>query len=466
MRARAMIGSRIQLPRRLRALILIALVAMLAAACGVQAGGGETAEEGGSEAAEEGGTEGSGASEQLASCLDSDEPVELLVWGSRDYYLPPDRFEAFQEQYPHITINWDVQANDDILQQMQRMQAAGQKMPDIVHDDTFRVAEFEEAGLIRPIEDVMAQWQEEAPEQYDAIMPLAWEENEIDGQTWGMAIMANFDIVYYNVPWFEEAGVSPPFETFEDLYAAMTQMKEARPDSIPLTVQALEGEGVTTFLTTASAAGVEFDGAVPVLTSENGVYILDFFIRAATDGLLPPEAISWGESEARGAFIRGDAGMILDGITTAGDFNSVGDFNFEEDWATTLLPKETETGLSGDWITSARTWMLSSDTEHPCEAGLVLRHLAEPEVLLDTLEGGAVPMRHTEALEQAGDVLPLFTDELKEGFLEAGTVPAGPNAGEIENILEQMWGEIVTGKATDAQALADKYQPQLDPLKP
>jgi multiple sugar transport system substrate-binding protein len=466
MRGSAMIGSRTPRPRRRRALILIAAFAMLAAACGVQAGGGGAADDAGDEGG--GGTEGGGggATEQLASCLDSDEPVELLVWGSRDYYLPPDRFEALQEQYPHITINWDVQANDDILQQMQRMQQAGQKMPDVVHDDTFRVADYQEAGLIQPIDNLMAQWQEEAPEQYDAIMPITWEENEIDGQTWGMAIMANFDIVYYNVPWFEEAGVSPPFETFEDLYAAMTQMKEARPDSIPLTVQALEGEGVTTFLTTASAAGVEFDGAVPILTSENGTYILDWFIRAAADELLPPEAISWGESEARGAFIRGDAGMILDGITVAGDFNQVGDFNFEEDWATTLLPKTTEGGLSGNWITSARTWMVASDTEHPCEAGLVLRYLAEPEVLLDTLEGGAVPMRHTEAIEEAGDVLPLFTEELKQGFLEAGTVPAGPNAGEIENILEQMWGEIVTGQATDAQALAEKYQPQLDPLKP
>jgi ABC-type glycerol-3-phosphate transport system substrate-binding protein len=454
-----------QVPRRLRVLILIAVFALLAAACGVQAGGGETADDAASEGG--GATEGGGgASEQLASCLDSDEPVELLVWGSRDYYLPPDRFEAFQEQYPHITINWDVQANDDILQQMQRMRQAGQKMPDVVHDDTFRVADYQEADLIRPIDDLMAQWEDEAAEQYEQIMPITWEENQIDGQTWGMAIMANFDIVYYNVPWFEEAGVSPPFETFEALYDAMVQMKEARPDSIPLTVQALEGEGVTTFLTTASAAGVEFEGAVPVLTSENGVYILDWFIRAAADELLPPEAISWGESEARGAFIRGDAGMILDGITTAGDFNSVGDFDFEEDWATTLLPKETEGGLSGDWITSARTWMVSSDAEHPCEAGLVMRYIADEQVLLDTLEGGAVPMRHEQALDQAPDVLPLFTDELKQGFLEAGTVPAGPNAGEIENILEQMWGEIVTGQATDAQALAEKYQPQLDPLKP
>jgi ABC-type glycerol-3-phosphate transport system substrate-binding protein len=463
----AMIGSRRQLTRRSATLVLIAVIALLAAACGVQAGGGGAEEEGDDGGgATEAATGGGASTEQLASCLESDEPVELLVWGSRDYYLPPDRFESFQEQYPNITINWDVQANDDILQQLQRMKSAGQKMPDVIHDDTFRVAEYQTANLLRPIDDLMAQWEQEAPEQYEAILPLTWEENQLDGETWGMAIMANFDIVYYNVPWFEEAGVSPPFATFDDLYEAMVQMKEARPDSIPLTVQALAGEGVTTLLTTSSAAGVEFDGAVPDFNSEAGLYILDYYIRAAADGLLPPEAISWGESEARGAFIRGDAGMILDGITVAGDFNQVGDFDFEEDWATTLLPTETTPGgASGQRITSARTWMVTGDTEHPCEAGLVMRYIADEQILLDTLEGGAVPMRHTVALDQVQDVLPLFTEELKEGFLEAGTVPAGPGSGEVENVLEQLWGEIVTGQATDAQALVDKYQPQLDELR-
>jgi multiple sugar transport system substrate-binding protein len=437
----------------------MAAFALLAAACGVGAGGQPTGGQ-----APEGGAAGGG--EPLASCLESNEPVELLVWGSRDYYLPPDRFQGLMEAHPNITINWDVQANDDILQQLQRMQQAGQKMPDVIHDDTFMVPAYHAAGLVRPIDDIEALWQEEAADQYNAILPIAWQENEFDGQTFGMSILANFDILYYSKPWLEQAGVQPPFESFDELYDALVAMKRVRPDSIPLTVQALAGEGVTTLKTTSSAAGVPFDGAVPDFTTPQGQYMLDWYIRAARDGLLPPEAISWGEAEARGAFIRGDAGVILDGITVAGDFAQVGDFNYDEQWLTTLLPRETGAGEPGNWITSARTWMVTTDTEHPCEAGLVLRYLAEPEVMIDTLEGGAVPPRHEEAIEQVDEVLPLFTDELKAGFLQAGSVPAALNAGEVESVLEQLWGEIVTGQATDARALAEKYQPELDALRP
>lgn len=465
MRGRAEMGSGMEFPRRLKALLFVAVFAVLAAACGVGAGG-QTAGDSG-DGADEGGAAGGGsASEQLASCLESDEPVELLVWGSRDYYLPPDGFEAFMEQYPHITINVDVQANDDILQQLQRMQQAGQQMPDVIHDDTFLVPAYQAAGLLRPIDDIEAQWQEEAPEQYDVILPLAWEENEFDEQTFGMSIMANFDILYYSKPWLEEAGVEPPFESFDELYETLVAMKDARPDSIPLTVQALAGEGVTTLKTMSSAAGVPFDGAVPDFATPQGEYMLDWFIRAAQDELLPPEAISWGEAEARGAFIRGDAGVILDGITVAGDFAQVGDFEYDDQWLTTLLPTETGVGDPGNWITSARTWMVTTDTEHPCEAGLVLRYLAEPEVLIDTLENGAVPPRHEEAIQEVEGSLPLFTDELQEGFLQADSVPAALNAGEVEGVLEQLWGEIVTGQATDAAALAEKYAPELDALRP
>jgi hypothetical protein len=87
-------------------------------------------------------------------------------------------------------------------------------------------------------------------------------------------------------------------------------------------------------------------------------------------------------------------------------------------------------------------------------------------VLLDTLAGGAVPMRNTQALEdpKMQEILPLFTDELKATYLEAEPVPAGLNSGEVEGVLEQLWGEIVTGTDATPQELADKYQPQLDEL--
>ena len=450
---------------RMRLFALLLMLALVAAACGGDSGGDVEEPAAGDSEAAAGGSESADAGGGELSCEEGDISGELLVWGSRDYYVPPDQFEGLTEKYPDLTINLDIQSNDDILQQLQRMKDAGQKMPDIIHDDTFLVEQYKAAGVITPIDDLMAAWEAGESEQYEAILPITWEENQYEDETYGMAIMANYDIVYYNSSWFEEAGVEPPFETFSDLYDAMVKMKESRPDSIPLTVQALAGEGVTTFKTVGSAMGVPFEGAVPELTSEAGLELIEFFQNAQKDELLPPEAISWGESEARAAFIRGDAGLIMDGITVAADFNEVGDFTYPEDWQTTVLPVKTDVS-EGERITSARTWMVTPDAENRCAALAVLQYIADKDVLLDTLEGGAVPMRNTEAIDdpRMQEILPLFTEELKETYLEAGTVPAGINSGEVEQVLEQLWGEIVTGTDATPQELADKYQPQLDEL--
>lgn len=431
-----------------RLLALLAVVALVVAACG---GGGEDTTE---------------TAETVVDGEVTDEEIELLVWGSREYYIPPDQFQSFMEEYPNITINWDVQSEDDILQQLLRMQDAGQKMPDIIHDDMFMIEAFVASGLLRPIDDVLELWEEEDPEFYNKILPITWEETTFDGERYGMSIGANYDIIYYNVPWFEEAGIDPDFETMDEVLEALQAMKETRPEGVPLTVQALAGEGVTTLINVLSVVGAPFDGAVPDLTSEEGQYALDWFIRAEQDDLLPAEAISWGESESRGAFIRGDAGLIVDGITTAGDFNEVGDFDYGEEWATTPLPTESGQGQSGQNITASRTWAITSDVEHPYEASLVLRYIAETDNQIEPLANGSVPGRNIEMLEDPRfeEFLPFFTEDLKETYLEAGSFPAGLNGGEVEEVLEQMFGEIVTGQAGSAQELAEKYQPQLDAL--
>ena len=195
----------------------------------------------------------------------SGEPVELLVWASRDWYAPPDNYDAFNERHEgeiHVTL--DVQANDDILQQLQRMQDADQPMPDLVQDDTFLIEAYNAAGLVMPFDEQMATWEEEDPEEFANILPIAWEENVLDGQTLGSSLTANFDIFYYNVPWMEEAGVDPStIDSLDGVLEALRAAKTARPDGIPLTVQALPTTGVTLFKTFLSAAGAPFEGATP-----------------------------------------------------------------------------------------------------------------------------------------------------------------------------------------------------------
>lgn len=431
---------------------------MVAAACG-DGDTTETTADGGTDTTADGGTDTTAGGEEPAG------DVELLVWVTRPYYIPPDDFESFAAE-TGIQVTYDVQSNDDILQQLLTRVDAGQPLPDILGaEDSFLIVNFVEAGLIESHDEIAANWEAENPEQYATLFPLAWDETSIDGTKYGLSVTANFDVLYYDPEWLTEAGVSVPFESLDDVLDGLRAMKQARPDSIPFTVQARAGDGVTTLKTVLAAAGAPFNGAVPDLESEGGIYTINWFLQAANEGLLPPEAIAWGEDESRGAFVSRNAGMILDGFTTAGDFAEASDFDYPDQWDLTPVPlSRSGGGADGVALSAARTWAVLAGTQYPDEAALVLRYIAETNNLIEAAGNGSVPMRQTEAFESPDllEIWPFFNDDLKQAYLDSTPSPAGLNAGEVEGILEQLFGEIVLGTDKTAEELAAEYQPQLD----
>jgi ABC-type glycerol-3-phosphate transport system substrate-binding protein len=445
--------------RRPRIIALLMALALVLAACASEGGDSTTTAGDGSATTAEGGSD-------TTTGGDGGGDVQLNVWVTRDYYIPPDNFESFTAE-TGVAVEWNLQANDDILQQFLRMRDAGQPLPDVLGaEDAFLIQNYVEAGLVGSHDEIAAQWEAEDPEQYETLLPLVWDETAIDGVKYGASITANFDILYYNVEWFEEAGVTAPFESLDDVLDAMRAMKEARPDSIPFTVQARAGDGVTTLKTVLAAAGAPFEGAVPDLTSEGGIYAINFFLQAANEELLPPDAIAWGEDEARGAFVSGNAGLILDGFTTAADFDLPDQgFIYPDQWNLTPVPlSQSGGGADGVALSAARSWAVVEGTEHPEEAALVLRYIAETDNLIEAAGNGSVPMRQTEAINDPRlvEIWPFFNEDLKEAYLGSTPTPTGPNAGEVEGVLEQMFGEIVVGTDKTAEDLAAEYQPLLE----
>lgn len=444
--------------RHLTALILLLVLAMVAAACG-NGDTTDTTADGGTDTTADGGTDTTAGGEEPAG------DVELQVWVTRDYYIPPDNFESFTAE-TGIAVTVDVQSNDDILQQLLTRVDAGQPLPDVLGaEDSFLIENYVEAGLIESHDDIAATWEAEDPDQYGLLFPLAWDETTIDGSKYGLSVTANFDVLYYDPEWLAEAGVTVPFESLDGVLDGLRAMKASRPDSIPFTVQAQSGFGVTTFKTVLAAAGAPFEGPVPDLESEGGIYTINWFLQAAAEGLLPPDAIAWGEDESRGAFVSRNAGMILDGFTTAADFAEASDFAYPDQWDLTPVPlSQAGGGADGVALSAARTWAVLAGSENPDEAALVLRYIAETNNLIEAAGNGSVPMRQTEAFDSPAllEIWPFFNDALKEAYLNSTPTPAGASAGAVEGILEQMFGEIVVGTDKTAEELAAEYQPQLD----
>jgi ABC-type glycerol-3-phosphate transport system substrate-binding protein len=433
---------------------LFAILAMVAAACGGDDDGGDDdGDTGGDTSADAGG-----------------EEVDLLIWASRDYYRPPDLWQGFMDDNPNITVEVQVESNDDILQQMQRMQDAGQRLPDVIQDDTFLIEAYANAGLLMDHTELKDRWEAEDPDAYNEILPIAWDENLFpkDDPTglYGVSLTANFDIIYYNIPVCDAAGVDcAAITSLDEFLQAMRDVKAASPDIIPLTVQAKPTTGVTTLKTMFSAAGAPYDGAVPDLQSEGGLYTLQWFLDASNEGLLPPEAIAWGEDEARAAFAGQRAAFILDGFTVAGEYNAIEGFGLGEGWGVVPSPTQGD----GNQISNARTWAVTTGAQErgvEWDAFRAIAHVGTVEQLVQAAAGGSVPMRNSVALAdpRLDEIWPFFDQNLRDAYAGSDSVPSGLNGGDVELVLEELFGEIVVGTDKTAQELADEYQPKLDEL--
>jgi multiple sugar transport system substrate-binding protein len=441
----------------LRAVMAIAGL-MLIVACG-STGADDAGDTTTSGAPDPGDTAGGGGGEG--------EEVTLTVWASRESHVPPDQFAEFMEQNPNITIEWDVQDGDDILQQLQRMRNAGESLPDVIHDDSFLMGAYQSAELLLPLDEYVQRWQDEDPESFESLLPVAFDETTFDGNVYGVSPAADFDVFFYNLPVFEEAGVEVPFQSWDAVLAGLQDIKAAHPDIIPLAVQAQAGEGVTAMRGFMHDVGVPFDGATPDLTSEAGVYVIDWFKEAQESGLLPSEAIAWGQSESRGAFIAQRAALLVEGLNASPDFLEAPELAYGEDWSMTPKPTSiTGEAQDGSPMSAARTWAVTADSEHPYEATLVIRYLASAQNLINTIQNRVIMPRNLEALNspELDDYLPFLTEELKDAYVEAVPAPAAPNAPEVEAVLEQLFGEIVVGTDESAEDLAARYQEILEEL--
>jgi ABC-type glycerol-3-phosphate transport system substrate-binding protein len=253
--------------------------------------------------------------------------------------------------------------------------------------------------------------------------------------------------------------VELPFETWEDVLEAARQLRAARPD------------GGSTWATTNSSFdplyhhmvnwGVPLDGAKPDLTSDQGIALIDWYLTMRAEDLVLEEQVAWGQDESRGVFVAGGAAMIQAGLNAAVDFLETPDFDFGEDWAATVMPIQP----GGGRMAVPRGWSIVSESEHPYEASLVLRYLAEAENAQSRLLKGSQTPLNTVVLNspEVAEYFPHMTEDIKEKFLgETVALPAAADIGTVGPVLIELRLEIIAGTDESAEALAERYQALLE----
>ena len=131
-----------------------------------------------------------------------DEPVTIKVlWcqSSAQSGLEYEIEAAMAEAYPNVTIDWELITWEDLPSKMQQYMQSG--MPDAVFAKSQDANNYAEYGV----------WADLTGESYlDNIYESALSSTTVDGQILGMPYLASYGGVYYNRAIFEEYGLEPP----------------------------------------------------------------------------------------------------------------------------------------------------------------------------------------------------------------------------------------------------------------
>ena len=430
---------------------LAVLVLLIAACAGTEEGEGSTT------------TAGSdGTTAETTAPAPSDEPVELTVWFTQEEGTPS--FDPFMAENPNITVNVDIIPSDDTFEQLLRMQDAGEQLPDVIRFDGFLKAGLTDAGILRPIDDMVALWEEEDPESFANTVDSTFGSTVWEDQVVGMAYDASMDQLYYRADWWADAGLDVPWQpaTNAELLDVLRTIKEQQPDSVPWAMFGAQGEGVNYLFAHMAAAGVPFDGATPDLESDAGIAIIEWYQTVIREGLTSNDVIALGGDDAVGQFIGGRAGNIIESIGLANDLEPVENMEFPDQWQLATLPYEN----GGVQVANPWTFGITTGSAHPYEASLILRYLFEPDIAIEVSRDNIV--RHKAVFES--DVIPELYPALLPEHIEilagAEGFPTDINFFEVEDVLEQFMQDVLQNPDGDAAELAATWQAELAAVAP
>ncbi|WP_088106135.1 ABC transporter substrate-binding protein [Halalkalibacter urbisdiaboli] len=409
-----------------------------------------------------GGKETGGDSGEGTGDVEKDGQKTVTIWFGREQFIPSDRFETFHAENPDIKVEWDVIPLEQAVSDYLRNHNAG-NAPDMVqifHEYSQTLAVQGSALDMTPYYE---QWEAEDPESFNKLLPQAFSIPSFEGKSYGLAVHAAPYWMAYRTDWFNEAGLEKP-ETWDDvLNAARTLKNEGHLDSQQFGF-VMPGDRTTPPLWFSgmfmSMGGQYSDTGLPLVDSDAGKYIVDFYQTLVREGLTSNEVLSWASGEMRGAFMSGNAAMIPEAFNMFAQFQN--ELEFGTEWEGMVQPYRP--GAEADHRVNMFSWpmIVNSDTEHPEAVLKVLQYLTNTDIIRDVAIGYQ-PTTNTEVMEEYYQVNE-WAQGFEEAFASGVVLPSHLRQPEVYNLLNDMAQEALSNVERDPADIVAEYQEKLNEL--
>lgn len=443
--------SRADKMARLRAPVLVGVFALVLAACQLQP------------ATDDSGETPADASPDTPTSGDETVEFSLSTWGQADLFEAIA--DAYEVENPNVSIEIEEVPFDAYYSQIDTRLSGGQA-PDIMRIQYQRVGFYaQEEALI----DLTPYLDDPSGDEF---IPELWTAVTTEGEPRGLPLDTDVGVVYYNVDYFEQAGIEPP-QTIDDCWNwdefldVSTNLREESDAEFGFAAGWTQGNSFRWlpyhYMTGGQVASDDF--TTSLLDSEETQRTIEWTQSWFENGHTPRSASLQSGDEVQNLFATGVIGMMIHGgwMTTF-----LADNMTDWEWDVTYMPcaNEMATVMGGNALAVTR------DASNPAVAADFVEFFVNEENQTDYAPGGNFLPVRTALLEEGRLEYPVRPDVRPVLFEQAQTIPDHMAALQVqpwyaqlnEVLAEELDAAYVGGQSAEqtARNLHDELTAILD----
>ena len=354
--------------------------------------------------------------------------------------------QRYTKGHPSVSIKRQYVPFASFKQKLLQGATTGQ-LPDFVVVDDPDNASFAKLKVFTDLTQQIKNWG-----KADLFLDAPYKTTLWEGHNYGVPMVSNCIVLWYNKPFLQQAGVKPPTNWEELKQTAAALSKGGRHG---LAVSGIQSEeGTFQWLPFLWQSGAD----IPTINSAGGKAALGLWVDMVKSGSMSRGILNWAQADVLNEFMHGRAAMMVNGpwqlpVIKAEAKNL--------DWGVTVLPK----GKQSASVLGGENLAISTACKNVDGAWRFIEWMEEPDNFKQLqIDTGNLPSQKQLLKDPYWSKDPVYS-VFAQQLLVAKPRAYGPNYPKISDAIQKAMQAAISGQSSVDDALA-KAQETITPLLP
>ena len=354
--------------------------------------------------------------------------------------------QRYTKGHPSIKIKRQYVPFASFKQKLLQGATTGQ-LPDFVVIDDPDNASFAKLKVLTDLTQQIRDWG-----KADLFLDAPYKTTLWEGHNYGVPMVSNCIVLWYNKPFLQQAGVKPPTNWDELKQSAAALTKGGRHG---LAVSGIQSEeGTFQWLPFLWQSGAD----IPTINSAGGKAALGLWVDMVKSGSMSRGILNWAQADVLAEFMHGRAAMMVNGpwqlpVIKAEAKNL--------DWGVTVLPK----GKQSASVLGGENLAISTACQNVNAAWRFIEWMEEPDNFKQLqIDTGNLPSQKQLLKDPYWSKDPVYS-VFAQQLLVAKPRAYGPNYPKISDAIQKAMQAAISGQSSVDDALAGA-QETITPLLP